>query len=59
MEHKHDAPSSFPIGVHTGSCGKQEAMEQLLKQQAEQQIEIVVLDPQKEEETLASLLQKE
>ena len=59
MEHKHDAPSSFPIGVHTGSCGKQEAMEQHLKQQAEQQIEIVVLDLQKEEETLASLLQKE
>ena len=54
MEYKRD--SSFPVGKYTGSCGKEEAMERALKQQSDQHLNILAVDPQKEEETLSNSL---
>lgn len=59
MDPKKGTPTPFPVGSYTGSCGKREAMDAVLKQQAEQQIKIPVIDPEEEQRSLDSLLQKE
>lgn len=48
--------STFPIGVHSGSCGKQEMLEHGLNEMKKQEVEIVVADPQQELEALTSAL---
>nr|WP_325299190.1 hypothetical protein [uncultured Dysosmobacter sp.] len=48
----------FPIGVYTGSCGKREMLDHDLKKLQEQQMNIVIVDPQKELEALLSFDEK-
>lgn len=50
--------STFPIGVHSGSCGKQEMLEHGLNETKKQGMEIVVTNPQQELEALTSALGK-
>ena len=57
MEYKRD--SSFPVGKHTGSCGKEEALERAMEQLKEQHLDILTIDVKKEEESLSGSLHNE
>lgn len=46
----------LPIGIYSGSCGKQEMMNRVLYETQQQNKEIIVVDPQKELESLMSVL---
>ena len=54
MEHFNCA--GFPIGMYSGSCGKQKMMNRVLYEIQQQNKTIIVVDPQKELVSLMPVL---
>ena len=57
MEYKRD--SSFLVGKHASSCGKEEALERAMEQLKEQHLDVLTIDVKKEEGALSGLLHNE
>ena len=57
MEYKRD--SSFLVGKHASSCGKEEALERAMEQLKEQHLDVLTIDVKKEEEALSGSLHNE
>lgn len=55
---KYADHASALIGVHSGSCGKQEMLDRDLNEMQKQQMKFAVVDSQKELEALSMRLQE-